>query len=379
MRNTFSVSFYCRTSKVGKKGVAPIEMGISCNGTRLFINLPMKVDPEEFNRKRKPQYIVTFCDNIKAKVNSYISDMILNDIPITSATLRECVRNGGVKSFTVGDMIDGFLSIKRKEMYGGRITIEHFKKLEYARDFLLQYVKREQEVTVITPALVQNIYADLRAKYKDQTSAGYMTKVKAIIKFAIDNGKLAINPLSAVKIEKGKNEIEMLSDGDFNRIVQKEIKCDRIAKVRDLFVFACGSGLAYADLKDVEPKDFREMNGRLCIIKPRNKTGNTFVSVLLPFAVDIAKKYDYNLKDIILSNQKMNSYLTEIQDICGVTSVKSLHSHLGRHYYCNKLLNLGIRPEVVARAAGHSNYKTLMKYYARVEDKTTVDEIAGKI
>ena len=72
----------------------------------------------------------------------------------------------------------------------------------------------------------------------------------------------------------------------------------------------------------------------------------------------------------------MNAYLTEIRDICKVKSVKSLHTHLGRHWYCNHLLNLGIRPETVAKAAGHSNYKTLMKHYARIEEVTTVKEIS---
>ena len=82
---------------------------------------------------------------------------------------------------------------------------------------------------------------------------------------------------------------------------------------------------------------------------------------------------------VVISNQKMNAYLTEIKDVCGVTSVNSLHTHLGRHYYCNHLLNIGVRPETVAKAAGHSNFKTLLKHYARIEEVTTVKEIYSKL
>ena len=40
---------------------------------------------------------------------------------------------------------------------------------------------------------------------------------------------------------------------------------------------------------------------------------------------------------------------------------------------------MGVRPETVAKAAGHSNYKTLLKHYARIEEVTTVKEIYSKL
>ncbi len=45
---TFNVSFYCRESKVGVKGYAPIEMSIVINGERTVITLPRKEKPKEF-------------------------------------------------------------------------------------------------------------------------------------------------------------------------------------------------------------------------------------------------------------------------------------------------------------------------------------------
>ena len=50
MRNTFNVSFVCRSSKVQKTGKAPVEMSIIINGQRTYLNLPRKEDPKEFKK-----------------------------------------------------------------------------------------------------------------------------------------------------------------------------------------------------------------------------------------------------------------------------------------------------------------------------------------
>ena len=50
----------------------------------------------------------------------------------------------------------------------------------------------------------------------------------------------------------------------------------------------------------------------------------------------------------MISNQKVNSYLKVIRDICGID--KPIFSHVARHTYATRCLNRGIRLEVVAVA-----------------------------
>lgn len=87
----------------------------------------------------------------------------------------------------------------------------------------------------------------------------------------------------------------------------------------------------------------------------------------------ILEKYDYQLN--VISNQKMNSYLHIIEKQIGFK--KSLHSHLARHSYCTLLLNKGIRLEVVSKAAGHKSTKITQRFYAHLEDRTVIDEVAA--
>lgn len=379
MRTTFSIQYYCRKSKVNRNGESPIECSISINGDRVLFNLPMKAKPSDFARKRQPKEISDYLDIERLKLKKIVNELLEHNMPVTPANIREFIRNGGVKTYTINNLIHDYLDILSKRVDADNLTMASYTKYKRLGKMVLDRVDGNSECSAITNAMVKSFVTELYAMYDSSTAAGYAAKLKTIVKFAIDNNRLNINPFQGIKITKGWKPIEMLSDEDFDKICQKTFNIDRIDKVKDMFVFCCGSGLAYIDLKELKPEDFQEIDGKLCVIKTRHKTNNTFVAVLLPCAIEVAEKYGRDFRGVVISNQKMNSYSAEIKDICGVTSVKSLHTHLGRHYYANKLLNLGVRPETVAKACGHSNYKTLLKHYAEVQERTVVKEISDKI
>lgn len=378
MRTTFSIQFYCRASKSDKRGFSPIELGITINGTRKFINLPRKCDHKTFGYKRRPKDLEDYLSLMRSRINEICNQMIANGEPVTTDALREYVRSGGYKSYTVGDMVDGFLAIKRKDYNNDVITYGQYTKYVNASKIIYEYAPREKEVTVFTPSLMQTILSDLKGKYKNETMCGYMTRIKSFIKYAMDNGKLTTNPIAGLKVTKERRVIELLSEEDFSKILAFHSDIERLMKVRDIFLFACGSGLGYGDMCKLEPGDFQTIDGHLCIIKRRQKTDVEYVSVLLPCAQYVARKHNFNMKEIMIANQNLNAYLKEIQDLCKVRSVSSLHFYLGRHYYANHLLNSGVRAEIVSKALGHSSYKVLLRNYAVVEHKTTIAEI-GKV
>ena len=89
LRTTFSIRYYCRKSNCNKHGEAPLEMSITINGERLFLNLPVKFNPNEFAKKRKPRHIQQVIDQYRIKTNDVITELLSEHIPITANTLRE--------------------------------------------------------------------------------------------------------------------------------------------------------------------------------------------------------------------------------------------------------------------------------------------------
>ena len=230
---------------------------------------------------------------------------------------------------------------------------------------------REKEVTIITPALMQTIHAELKGRYKNETMCGYMTRIKSIVKYAMDNGKLTLNPLQGVKISKSKSKIIFLTPNEIETIANKDYGCERLKRVADCFVFQCCSGLAYADLALLQPEDMKQSKGGYYIQKTRHKTGTTFTSVVLPKGVEIWNKYQGKLP--VITNQRMNAFLHEIEVVCGIS--KSLHTHLARKSYASNLLRMGVRIEVVSKTLGHANTHITQAAYADLLNEDIIKEV----
>ena len=68
----------------------------------------------------------------------------------------------------------------------------------------------------------------------------------------------------------------------------------------------------------------------------------------------------------VSSNQKVNAYLKEIADICGIN--KPLTFHSARHTFATTLtLTHGVPIESVSKMLGHKNIKQT-QHYARIVD-----------
>lgn len=374
MRTTTSISFFCRNSKTNKQGLAPIECGICINGERRFINLPRKERPADFNRKRKSQDLEDYISLMRTRINQICTEMLANNEPITSDGIREYIRYGGYKHYTINDMFNDYLKILAKRV-DVDMTMGVYEKYKQVSTFILKRIDGNLEVTALTPAFIQNVIADTYATYKVSTAIGYITKFKTFVKYAMDNNKLKVNPFQNVKLRREKTNIVFLNEYEMSLIAGKEYGCERLRKVADCFIFQCCTGLSYSDLALLQPEDMKEVSGGYYIQKPRKKTGTVFTSVVLPEGVEIWKKYGGKLP--IMSCQHLNGYLKEIETICGIT--KKLHTHLARKSYACRLLRSGVRLEVVSKTLGHSSTKITQAAYADLLNVDIVKEVKAKI
>lgn len=142
----------------------------------------------------------------------------------------------------------------------------------------------------------------------------------------------------------------------------------------------CFTGLAYVDVANLTQENIRKsFDGKLWIITKRQKT-NTDVNVpLLDIPKMILEKYKGKLPDgkilPIISNQKLNAYLKEIADVCGVK--KNLTFHLARHTFATTTtLAKGVPIETVSKMLGHTNIETT-QIYARITNNKISNDMQG--
>ena len=176
---------------------------------------------------------------------------------------------------------------------------------------------------------------------------------------------------------KGKLKIverEFLTQEEIQKIIDKELRMERLDQVRDIFIFCCFTGLAYADVKKLTKDDVViGVDGEQWVKTRRTKTDTRSNIPILPIAQTIIEKYKDNelmkIKNVVLpvlTNQKMNAYIKEIADLCGIT--KNLTFHLARHTFATTVtLSNGVPIESVSKMLGHTNLKTT-QHYAKILD-----------
>lgn len=360
MRTTSSIAFFCRNSKANKQGLAPLECSVTICGSRKFLNLPIKFKPEDFNKKKPTQEIVDAMDLWRNRITQYQIQMMKEGMVITAETLRQVIQSGGVKAYTVGRLFDDYLTLLKKRV-GIDLKDTVYRKYELVAERVLKYARRDDDITSLTPHLIQTIISDWRRVMDPATVVGYATRLKTFIRFALDNGKLQINPFQGIKLTKPVKPIRALTEEDVMNLLGLSLE-PRLQRVLDLFLIQCGTGMAYADLCIFSQADLKKEGDYYYLNKERVKTGKTFTAIVFPWAVPIINHYR-TLP--IISNQKYNKYLKEIDP--------KLTTHMGRRTYATLLRNKNVSIDVVAAALG-DNPQIAARYYAKVFDSTILQQ-----
>lgn len=373
---SYSINFVCRDSKKNKQGLSPVEMYIILNGKRTFIALPRKERPEVFrkayNAKRNNE-IKEFCATKLAETQGV---MLKLGEKLTLETLKYALKYGVDDESNNGKLsklLDDFLKIQADKTRTNGVTLKTYQKYEIVAKSFLEFIG-DVPVETIGNADIKAYQIRVNQKYLLSTSHSHLCKLKTFFKYLIDNNFIKTNPFNNIKVPRGQQVVETITEDEFQRIVNKRFQIERLEKVRKLLVVAGGSGLAYCDVVNLSPSDFQNINGRIAIIKARRKTHIDYLSVLTDEAEAIVKELNYDISTLKLSNQKVNSYAKEIQDLCGITSVKSLHFHLFRHFYARRIINSGLPIELVSKCLGHSNIM-MTQHYAKLFKEKTLNRI----
>lgn len=373
MRETYSISFYCRECKVSKKnGLAPIEMAININSKRTFINLPRKEVPATFTKamtSKRGNSTKEFTNLYYIKVNNIILQLLKEGKPLVPQTIKEMLQGKEEKKLTVLEAWNNYIKSLTKRV-DVDMALTTFRKYVLTKEYFLSKINPDTPIEDVTREEVEEIYLSLKREKSINTAEKYMVKIKSFFKF-----NKIVDIFEGMKFVKEKTEIETFTSKDYNKVKKASFNMDSLNTMRDIFIFCCNSGLSYIDIANLKKEDIRvDDKGSVTIVKPRHKTGVTFYSVVLKDGVEVLKKYDYNIPKI--SNQVGNRLLHIIEGICGTSTPITFHRC--RHYYCTQLIACGVPLSIVQKCMGHSKALMTMHYTHLVEDDVK-KEVLNKI
>ena len=220
----------------------------------------------------------------------------------------------------------------------------------------------ETRIDAITMRDIEKFDAALQAKGMRNTGRrALLTYLRNLFSFAIRQSFITKNPTEFYKFPKRDtsdrvrlmpNEVEMIANVELP---------PHLTRWRDLFIFQCYTGIAFADLNSMTRDMIVEEDGKWFINRSRAKTRTRYRVLLLKPALEILRKYDFQLPT---GNSHDASFydlnLRKIEKLCGVN--KHLSSHVGRHTFATWALSNGVPIEVVSKMLGHTNIQTTQIY-----------------
>lgn len=307
---------------------------------------------------------------VKRRIDGYIEDVIEKGQPFSLEGLQGFLDIENVKESSFSDYVG--------ERIKARTDIRESTKRSQAK--LITALNEFGKIKVFADLTKANIllFDDfLHTKGLRQTTVSdYHKYMKIYIRDAIRRDLLTTDPYAALTFKRGESEQgRYLSYDEFIKVRDAKMPTQSIEKMRDLFVFQCLTGLAYADLAAFDASSITDNNGISFVSGNRLKTGMSYCTVLLPDALAILKKYNGVLP--IVSNVQYNLRLKIVADAAGID--KPIASHWGRRTCGMILLNKGVSIETVAKVLGHSSIRITESVYAKLLDETIVKEVADKL
>ncbi|MGD9993489.1 MAG: site-specific integrase [Salinivirgaceae bacterium] len=252
-------------------------------------------------------------------------------------------------------------------------TLMHFKKFIKKR-----YNREDMAFNELTPHLIDQfeMYFKTERNCSHNTTIKYLKNFRKIILLALANNWMQKDPFAGKKFKLTPVDAVYLNQKELDALRYKKLDLRRLETVRDIFLFSCFTGLAFSDVKTLKKEHFSTDNeGYTWIHKKRQKTNQMSTILVLDAAQRIIDKYENHplvqCEDKVLpvpSNQKMNAYLKELADICGIK--KPISTHSARHTFATTIASENDLPiEVTSKVIGHSNIKMTGRYSRTTENK----------
>ena len=397
-RSSFNVLFFLKKTKLLKNGETSVCMRITVDGTRVENNIRKSIDPSLWSqakesargKSRKSCDLNAYIENARIKLHQIFCELEEQNQPITARLLQEFFFGQDKEPEAVRTLIGTMQehNDQCRALVGKDYALITVRRYESCKRYLAELIRQKYEKDDLPLAEVNGelvrafeFYLKTEKECQQNTVIRYMKCLKKITNLALANEWIAKDPFIGIKFHEKEVIREFLTMDELLTIYHKEFTLERITVVRDVFIFAAFTGLAFIDVQQLSPEHIvKDNNGNLWIRKPRQKTKNMCNIPLLDIPLEILRKYaDYpasKKKGVLLPvpcNQKMNSYLKEIANLCQIK--KNLTTHRARHSYATSVcLANGVSIENVTKMLGHSNIK-MTQHYARVLDSSILKDM----
>lgn len=347
-RTTFKVAFFLKRTAMKKSGNMPILARITIDKKMTHFSVKEEVSADMWSVDRgcvlgtsaESKRINALLDTIKSTLISIYHKNVQLGVDVTAEKLKNLFFGQDDSQET---LLEAFTR-NNESMYklvGHDVTMSTYRKYELAKRRVTEFLRHRYNVSDMS---MQDLTLDFVKEYEvflksncelsHNVAAKMILFLKRIVNHAFNNGVIATNPFASYQIRLIKVDRGYLTKEELKTMMNKKLNIKRLEYIRDIFIFCCFTGLSYIDVKQLTHHCIRETEeGDMWISTKRQKTDNKVDVLLLDIPKQIILKYrgkvDNGYVLPVVSNQKCNSYLKELADICLID--RNLTFHMASH------------------------------------------------
>ena len=394
-RNTLSVLFIIKKAKLLKNGEAPICMRITVNKRVAEVMIKRSIPVDLWNQKKEcskgKDRVATelnhYINTVRAKILQIHRELEIDNKPITADIIKDCFYG---RDKVQRSLLEVYAEHNEKcrALIGKEYTESTVTKFDTSINRLKEYIRsRYHRNDIMLAELDGQFIRDFDFWLKtdkhcqNNSALKHLKNLKKVVRIALANDWIKKAPFYGIHFKQEEVNVEFLSREELDILMNKEFAINRLEQVRDIFIFCCFTALAFVDVQQLSREHLiKDNNGALWIRKARQKTNQMCNIPVLSIPQRILRKYEDNAECIkkgvllpVISNQRMNAYLKEIADLCGIA--KRLTTHAARHTAATVVfLANDVSMENVSKILGHSNIR-MTQHYAKVLDSSIMREM----
>ncbi|MDI9553492.1 MAG: site-specific integrase [Bacteroidota bacterium] len=392
MLTNIKITFWISRTKKNSKNLVPVYLRVAHNYENFNRATGIRIPAADWDKKAMrirgaTQEALTAnatLNSLKVKVLQINNQLNVSGKPYNIHTIQKILDGKEISQLTVLKIYDEQLA-EMKKLKGKDYTAATIIKYANTHLRLKQYMKfkyRRSDMFLyeLNYQFISGFEAFLKQKFNNSTTTCYKhyQRFTRVIHKAMHKGYIEKYPFENYKIKLPKKRIQYLTQEEIDRIDQCDFNVERLNIIRDVFIFACYTGLAYAEVEALTPDNITKgMDGELWLNIYRKKTKKEYQVPLLPRALEILEKYKNHPQCLkrgkclpVPSNVKFNAYLKEIGDIAGIPKSKPLVTHLARKTFASTVaLSNGMNIGVLSKILGHNSIKVTIDSYGAIIDE----------
>ncbi len=357
----------------------PILKGISKSKQAVTINLQLN--------RYSDLFLETF--GLYQRINEILTTVILKKV--FDEHFKKTLKGKNI----FFDAYDSFVEEKKKGKEWSEATIKRYNNIKN----ILEDFEKKRKYKLTFSKINHSFHREFTnycmddLKHINNTYARNLGLFKTFMFWAINNKYTFNNTfMEFKKVERVITNQIALSLEDLIKLLNHEFESNKLEKVRDVFVFACVTGMRFGELFLISKSNVSETEILLKEDKDTNKQVRSIP--LTAISKRILIKYDYKLP--LIANQKQNEYIKEVfkeldykhkvQRVTtrGKENIKEeiefynrISTHTARRTFITMMKRQGKSDKLIAKITGHTDMKTLNQYY-QVDDEQTkeaMDEV----